>query len=83
MSPYGLKVISLNVNSIAELHRRANLQKLLKAHNPDIMCLVKTKLSVRHQMQFKEYTIIRTDRENTILGGGTCQKKQSHSQKSI
>ena len=62
MSLYGLKVISLNVNSIAGLHRRVNLQEYLKALKPDIMYPVETKLSVRHQLQFKDYNIIRTDR---------------------
>lgn len=72
MSLYGLKIISLNVNPIAGLHRKANLQEFVKAHNPDIMCLVETKLSVRHKLQFKEYNIIRTNRADAKLGGGTA-----------
>ena len=36
------------------------------------MCLVETKLAAKHQLQFKGYNIIRTNRGNAILGGGTA-----------
>lgn len=66
-----LKVISINVNSIAANWRRASLVKVLKEQNPDVVFLVETKLKSYHAVRLKDYNIIRDDR-NSKYGGGTA-----------
>lgn len=65
-------VAAINVNSIVTYHRRFELLEFLKKHNHDIVFLSETKLIERHKLQFKNYNIIRTNRPNSIQGGGTA-----------
>lgn len=66
-----LKLISINVNSIVKNQRRALLMQLIKAQNPNVIFLTKTKLNNTHIIKFKDYNIIRNDRNVQHIGGGT------------
>lgn len=68
----GLKIISLNVNSIITNSRRANLLGFLVRHKPDIVLLCETKLNKYHNLSFAEYSLYRNDRVNATQGGGTA-----------
>lgn len=67
----GIKVISVNVNSIVSNSRRFNLTNFLEQHDPDILLLNETKLNNNHKVSFENYDFIRKDRPNSIQGGGT------------
>lgn len=67
-----LKVISINVNSIAHMQKRSSLSKLLHKLQPDIVLLNETKLNSRHKIEFKNYTAIRQDRPHSTKGGGVA-----------
>lgn len=67
-----LKIISINVNSIIQNQRRANLLELLRKEIPDIVLLGETKISDRHKIEFKDYAMERRDRPNSNQGGGTA-----------
>lgn len=57
-----LKIVSINVNSNEEL-----ISKI------DIALICETKLNKKHcNLTFKNYAVVRHDRENAILGGGTA-----------
>lgn len=66
-----LKIISINVNSIVSLQRRNELLIFINRNNPDIVLLNETKLKPFHNIEFKNYNFIRTDRL-TNKGGGTA-----------
>ena len=67
-----LKIISVNVNSIVSHSKRYELISFLETNNPDIALLCETKLNMRHKIQLQNYEIIRTDRPNSLKGGGTA-----------
>lgn len=65
------KIITLNVNSIISLKKRAELSIFLKENNPHVLLLCETKIKSIHKLKFNSYDIIRNDR--TInCGGGTA-----------
>lgn len=66
-----LKIISVNVNSIITNAKRYSLLQFIEAHDPDIVLLSETKLNPKHKISFESYKMIRTDRPNSIQGGGT------------
>lgn len=66
-----LKIISVNVNSIITNSKRFSLLQFIEKHKPDIVLLSETKLNPKHKVAFENYKIIRTDRPNSIEGGGT------------
>lgn len=67
-----LKIISINVNSIIKNQRRASLMNLINKQNPDIILLSETKLNKNHVITFTNYNVIRNDREEKNIGGGTA-----------
>lgn len=68
-----LKMISINVNSIVKNQRRASLMNLINMQKPDIILLTisESKLNKNHVIKFDNYNIIRRDREEKNIGGGT------------
>ncbi|XP_034949284.1 uncharacterized protein [Chelonus insularis] len=44
----------------------------MEQQQPDIMLLTETKLNKKHKLGFKNYIIYRTDRVNSVQGGGTA-----------
>lgn len=66
-----LKVITLNINSIYSIKKRAELKQFLNENNPHILLLSETKINSSIKIYFKGYNCIRTDRENN-RGGGTA-----------
>lgn len=67
-----LNIIEINVNSIIRLSRRYDLCNFLNKHNPDIVLLNETKLNIRNKITFKDYSLVRKDRDNAERGGGTA-----------
>lgn len=67
-----VKMISVNVDSIITNQRRNSLLSFLKIHNPDIAALNETKLNPKHNIDFKDYDVIRRDRPNAVQGGGVA-----------
>lgn len=67
-----MTIISINVNSIVALKRRAYMSDFLKKHKPDVLLICETKLNKHHNINFKDYNLIRTDRRNSVQGGGTA-----------
>lgn len=67
-----LHIVSVNVNSIVRLNRRDYLNDFLRTQKPDIMLVCETKLTPRHRLTFYNYNLVRQDRRNSILGGGTA-----------
>lgn len=57
-----VKIIELNVNSLISIKKRAEFERYVHTHNPDIILLVETKLNHYNQINIKNYNIIRTDR---------------------
>lgn len=78
MSVHRLKIVQLNSNSIVRIERRACLLDFLKRHDPDILLLCETKLNKTHKITLKSYNIIRTDRKNAKIGGGTAIIIKNH-----
>lgn len=64
-----LKILTLNVNSIAGTTRRHLLDQFLKENNPDILLLTETHLNHHHKVSFTDYKIIRADRKDKKEGG--------------
>lgn len=73
-----LKIICINVNSIIKIDRRYNLNDFLKNNEPDIALLSETKLNKFHKPTFKNYKIIRSDRENKKGGGCAILIKEKY-----
>lgn len=67
-----LNIISLNINSLVSISKQMFLLHFLKKHNPDIMILCETKLNKKRKIKFKDYELVRKDRPNSTLGGGTA-----------
>lgn len=71
MMSNSLKVIALNVNSIATSKRRMKLEYFLQAQKPDVVLLSETKLNLRNKVRFASYSTYRNDRLSDG-GGGTA-----------
>ena len=67
-----LKIAAINVNSLIAHSRRLETYEFIKKNNLDVLLLSETKLSNRYNVQFTEYNIIRTDRPDSLKGGGTA-----------
>ena len=67
----GLRIISINVNSIVALDRREHLLEFLVRQKPDIVLLNETHLNSWHSIIFKDFEFVRNDRVNCNGGGGT------------
>lgn len=67
-----LTITAINVNSLFATHKRFELLELARKSKSDIVLISETKLNNRHNIQFKEYNIIRTDRPSSTSGGGTA-----------
>ena len=67
-----LKISAINVNSIISHSSRYDFIKFANQHKPDILLLNESKLNSRHKLLFSDYIIHRTDRPNSINGGGTA-----------
>lgn len=67
-----LKVLAVNVNSIINNRKRYEIQSILDTNRYDILLLSEIKLNPNHSLEFKNYSIIRTDRPNAIQSGGTA-----------
>lgn len=65
------KIMSLNINSLVSIKKRAELTILLTQHNPDILLISETKTRLCHRITFRNYNIIRNDR-TWGPGGGTA-----------
>lgn len=73
-----LKIIQLNANSLISHQRRHNLQSFLQQHKPDIMLLCETRLSDSHNINFKNYTSVRMNKQqNTALTGTAILTKHT------
>lgn len=66
------KIIMMNVNSIISNYKRSQLLELINSKKPDIVLINETKLNKRHTLYFKNYDIVRNDRESGTKGGGTA-----------
>lgn len=53
-------------------YKRFRLLELARKSKSDIILKSETKLNSRHNLQFKDYSIIRTDRPSSTHGGGTA-----------
>lgn len=67
-----LKIAAINVNSIRANQRRLELLQFLDRYNHDIVLISETKINSQHSLTFSNYDVIRTDRPNSIQGGGTA-----------
>ena len=67
-----LKVASINVNSLVSHSKRYDLLNFLTENKIDIALICETKLNSRHKTQFADYEIIRSDRVDSIKGGGNA-----------
>ena len=72
-----IKVLSMNVNSIAGLRKRTELHNIIQQHNPDIVTGCESKLSsdnLDHEVFPQGFTVIRRDRpqdhHGRSYGGG-------------
>lgn len=66
-----LKIIEINVNSIATKKKQHELLKFIEENDPDILLAIETKLKPKNKIFFKNYNIYRNDRL-TDNGGGTA-----------
>ncbi|XP_055388166.1 uncharacterized protein LOC129616535 [Condylostylus longicornis] len=55
--------IPINVNSIISNNKRAYLSHFLENFRPDILLVTETKLNTIHKLGFKDYNMIRNDRQ--------------------
>lgn len=80
-----IKIAAINVNSIIANYRRLELLEFINKYNHDIILLSETKLNNKYKLLFTDYNIIRTDRPNSIQGGGTAIviKKTYHTKQYI
>lgn len=60
-----LKIIIINVVSIAKVSNRVELGLLVRRQRPDIMMLQETRLDIRHKVTIDGYTLYRADRDKT------------------
>ena len=67
-----LKIIAINVNSIVSIHKQQYLKTFLNENDPDVVLLNETKLNPKRRVQFENYKMIRVDRPESTLGGGTA-----------
>lgn len=65
----GLKIQTLNVNSLVSHRKRHELNEHLNTHRPDIILLQETRLKKRHCPKFKDYDLVRdpTDESGTAI----------------
>lgn len=63
-----LKIIALNMNSLISHTKRAELSILIEKTNPHIMLLSETKLNKKHKLSFRNYNLIRNDKEEGSVG---------------
>ena len=67
-----LKIISINVNSLIQNQRRDCLLNFTETHKPDIVLINETKLNPKYKIHFKDFTLVRNDRPNSKMRGGTA-----------
>lgn len=67
-----LKIITLNVNSIVSHQRRHNIQQFLNQQKPDLLLLNETHLNNKHRVHFRNYGLIRTDKQPNKAMTGTA-----------
>ena len=67
-----LKIISINVNSLIQNQRRDCLLNFTKTYKPDIVLINETKLNPKSKIHFKDFNLVRNDRPNSKMGGGTA-----------
>lgn len=66
-----IKCFFINVNSLVSRHKRHYLRLFLDQHKPDILMLAEHRLSPRHVLEFRGYSVFRQNR-NAGRGGGTA-----------
>ena len=66
-----LKIISINVNSLIQNQRRDGLLNFTETHKPDIVLINETKVNPKYKIHSKDFNLVRNDRANSKLGGGT------------
>jgi hypothetical protein len=64
-----LKICSVNVNSHISIKRRISLNNFIQKEKADIFTLSETRLNNKHNLNFQNYNLIRTDRLNNSDGG--------------
>ncbi|XP_033316644.1 uncharacterized protein LOC117214565 [Bombus bifarius] len=67
-----LKIIAINANSLISNQKRYSMLTLINKETPDMVLISETKLNKRHNVHFKNYSMIRHDRPNASQGGGTA-----------
>lgn len=67
-----LKIITLNTRSIISHQRRHNLQQFLALHKPDLLLINETHLVNKHRVHFRNYEMIRMDKQTNIAMTGTA-----------
>ena len=67
-----LRIASINANSIVSHAKRYELLNFANTEKPDIILVSEIKLNKKHNIQFSDYDIIRTDRPGSVKGGGTA-----------
>ena len=67
-----LKIISINANSLIQNQRRDCLLNFTETHKPDIVLINETKLNPKYKIHFKDFTLVRNDRPNSKMRGGTA-----------
>lgn len=77
--PYPLKIATINVNSLISNQKRLELLSFANKNDTDIVLINETKLKKEHRITYKDFDIIRNDRDYNS-GGGTAilVKKNIH-----
>ena len=61
----------MNVNSLIQNQRRDCLLNFTETHKLGIVLINETKLNPKYKIHFKDFNLIKKDRPNSKLGGGT------------
>lgn len=78
------RVIVANVNSIVSNYKRIQLLNFLEKNNPDLILINETKLNKRHTLFFKNYNVVKVDRETGKSGcTAIIKEKTLNTHKSI
>lgn len=67
-----VKISAINVNSLIKNTRRIELLNFINENKLDFVLISETKLNKKHNMEWKNYNMTRTDRPNNKAGGGTA-----------
>lgn len=66
-----LNIVEINVGSLRSITKRQEMTLFLNTNHPDIVLINETMLNQRHNIAFRNYDFIRTDKIENELGRGT------------